>query len=95
MHNGIELDDGSMCQANVVIFCTGYELAAIDILPKSVLDKLQFNKDHDKFPLITYKGVWHPDVPNLTFINQSESLYFAGAELHAKWVTMVPLKFFN
>ena len=91
----MELDDDTIYQADVVIFCKGYELAAIDLLPKSVLDKFQFNKDHSKFPLITYKGVWHPDVPNLTFINQSESLYFAGAELHAKLVMMVPLKFFN
>ncbi len=91
LEDGVELSDGTIQQADVVIFCTGFDLVT-DLLPQNVLSALEYDKNNQKVPYLTYKYTFNPNVPNLALICQSEGLAFTGSEMQAKWAARVSNK---
>jgi dimethylaniline monooxygenase (N-oxide forming) len=87
--NGVHLEDGSFQPANVVIYCTGYEVS-LDYLDKSVVDKLKIeNEANYKFQYNLHKFTFHPDVENFAMVGQIDGLFFTGSELQARLASMV------
>lgn len=85
---GIELQDGSIIQADVVLFCTGYKLQ-LPFFNQKILNELKFDENNYKNPTVLYKLTFHPSFSNLAFIFLTRGLFFAGLELQSKWVSLV------
>ncbi len=86
--NGIQLEDGSIVEADVILYCTGYRLE-IPYFNQDLLDKLDYDKENFKNPTILYKHTFHPSLSNLAFIFMSRGLFFIGLELQSKWTASV------
>jgi dimethylaniline monooxygenase (N-oxide forming) len=87
--DGVYLEDCSFEQADVVIYCSGYEVS-LNYLEKSVLDKIKLeNEANYKFQYNLHKFTFHPDVQNFAMVGQIDGLFFTGAELQAKLASMV------
>jgi dimethylaniline monooxygenase (N-oxide forming) len=81
---GLLIDDGSILEADAVIFCTGYRLC-LDYFDQSVMKTLKFDPEMDRFPILLYKYTVHPDLENLAMVGGVNGLFFAGFELQARW----------
>jgi dimethylaniline monooxygenase (N-oxide forming) len=86
--NGVHLEDGTFEPADVVLFCTGYNLL-LDCMPKNVLEAVKYSEKVAKNPFILYKHVWHPDLPNFAVVGQNGESFFIGTDLEARWVSLV------
>ncbi len=85
---GIKLEDGSVVEADVIIYCTGFRLE-IPFFSQSLLDKIDFDKDNYKNPVVLYKHTFHPSLPNTAFVFLTRGLFFIGLELQSKWAACV------
>lgn len=86
--NGIQLEDDSVVEADVVLFCTGYKLE-LPYFSKNIMDKLDYDNENFRYPIILYKHTFHPSLSNLAFIFLSKGLFFIGLELQSKWAASV------
>jgi dimethylaniline monooxygenase (N-oxide forming) len=85
---GIQLEDDSLVEADVILYCTGYRLE-IPFFSREILDKIEYDKDNYKNPIILYKHTFHPSLPNLAFVFLTRGLFFIGLELQSKWAALV------
>ena len=86
--NGVYLSDDSFQECDVVIYCTGYNLA-IDYLDQRTKELMEYDANNYKFPHLLYKFTFHPDIENMALICQNDALFFTASELQAKWAAMV------
>lgn len=86
--NGIYLENESYYPADVVVYCTGY-LPQTKMFNEETLRKLNYSELFGKCTFLLYKYTFHPDIENFAMIDQTDGLFFAGAELQAKWASMV------
>lgn len=87
--NGVNLENGMSLNADVVIFCTGYEQAIDCILDKSILDVIKYDTTKYKFPNLLYKFTFSPGLKNMAFVGLTDGLFNAAFELQAKWACSV------
>jgi dimethylaniline monooxygenase (N-oxide forming) len=86
--NGIQLEDGTIVEADIILFCTGYKLE-IPFFNQNLLDKIDYDVNNYKNPIILYKHTFHPSLSNLAFIFLTRGLFFIGLELQSKWAALV------
>lgn len=83
---GVEFDDGTRIEADVVALATGYEgkQKIKSILPEPFRSLLEFPAG--VMPL--YRGMIHPLIPNTAFVGYLESVSnLHSAELGCKWLS--------
>ena len=88
----IELDDGTVVLDNeesnnidCVIACTGYHCDTIQkLLPKEVLDILQYDSDDGFAPIVSCYDTFHPKLPGLGFVGMYRGPYMGIMELQAR-----------
>ena len=83
LSNGVEFEDGSIEEADVIIFCTGY-LPNTSYLDQETKEKLNYKSDYYKFPFVLYKWTFHSELENAAFINQTLGVFFIASELQVK-----------
>jgi len=86
--NGIQLEDGTIVEADVILYCTGYKLE-IPFFSQDLLDKIDYENDTYKNSIILYKHTFHPSLPNLGFVFLNRGLNFVGLDLQSKWIAAV------
>lgn len=69
---------------DLIIFATGFKLD-ISFLDHDTISKLQYNQADQLQPLILYNCMFHPEIPNMSFVGMYKGSYFAIIELQAKW----------
>ena len=85
---GIVFAEGGRIDADTLIFCTGYQLK-LPFFDDDILTSLNFDENNPLQPLSLYKGVFHPNLPNMAFIAMSGAHSgFGVIELQARWATM-------
>ncbi len=87
-----KIEDGSYEKTDVIIFCTGYDLA-IDYLSESNKKELGFSslldRNEYRFQYLLYKSTFHPSFKNLAMVYQNEGIFLIAAELQARWASLV------
>lgn len=86
--DGICLDDGTFVEADVVIMCTGFDVA-YNYFDEKIIQELEYDSKDYKMPYLLYKRTFHPKFDNLAMICQSDGLYFGCTELQCKWASLV------
>lgn len=86
--NGVYLENGKYLNADVVIYCTGYQLS-LDYLDRPILDAIKYREEKYKIPIMFYKNTFVPAWETMAFVGHTPGLYFTGYELQAKWVNSV------
>ncbi|KAJ8767377.1 hypothetical protein K2173_017421 [Erythroxylum novogranatense] len=82
---GIEFDDNTKVDADVVIMATGYDgkKKLKDILPQPFSDLLE----HPSGVIPLYRGTIHPLIPNMSFVGYIESVSnLHTSELRSMWL---------
>jgi dimethylaniline monooxygenase (N-oxide forming) len=87
--DGLILTDGSFESADAILFATGYDCSSINYLDDSVIDVFRVKTDYLKFQYALGLFTFHPDLDNFALIGQLEGLYYNGAELQGKLVSLV------
>lgn len=88
-NDGVVFGDNSFEKADVVIFCTGYDIPH-EFFDNEIKETLGFSKsDHYKFQNMTYRCTFHPSIPNMAMIFQNEGFTFTSSELQTKWAASV------
>lgn len=93
-NNGVQFDDGTELEADVVILATGYEgkEKLLQLLPESY-STLMINPSN-YLPL--YRATIHPMIPNMAFVGYIESLCnLSTGELRCKWLASLADKKFK
>lgn len=85
---GLVLDDLSIHEADVVMFCTGYG-CDLSFLDPTVRQAVAYNPADRFVPFVADRTVFHPDLPGLAFAGVYRGPYFGVMELQARWATMV------
>lgn len=85
--SGCEFDDGSSCDADIVVLATGYESASFPFLEPAL--QQQLGKHAEGIDL--YHHVFHPEIPGCAFIFQvsGNSPALPTIELQARWLAQV------
>lgn len=86
--NGVYLENGEYIAADVVLFCTGFNLG-LDYLDKPILEALKYREDKPKFPILFYKCTFVPTFETMALVGHYARIYFTGYELQAMWVASV------
>ncbi|CAL0313326.1 unnamed protein product [Lupinus luteus] len=84
---GIEFDDKSKVDADVVILATGFDgmKKVKTILPEPFLNLLEY---HSANMMPLYRATIHPLIPNMAFVGYVESgSHVHGAELRSMWLS--------
>eukprot|EP01132_Coremiostelium_polycephalum_P000260 gene260-343_t len=85
---GIVFNNGERQPADVIIFCTGYELD-LSFLDASVQKELAFAPQDRLQPVLLHKHVFHPKLPNMAFVGIHRGAHWGIMELQARWANMV------
>lgn len=86
--DGLELEDGRIVQADVIIYCTGFKLT-MPYFGEDILSKLKYDANNYKNPIVLYNHTFHPDLKNMAFIFLTRGGFFTGMELQSKWASLV------
>jgi dimethylaniline monooxygenase (N-oxide forming) len=62
--DGVTTSDGNFLQADIVIWATGWTTKMNDLLPDSIVSKLDVKDDG----MTLYRNIIHPNVPGLAFV---------------------------
>ncbi|MBS0627068.1 MAG: NAD(P)-binding domain-containing protein, partial [Verrucomicrobia bacterium] len=85
--NGVLLENGTLIEADIVIFCTGFA-TLLPYFNESLLEKMEFEPKDQFQPLLLYEGVFHPKLPNMAFVGMYRGPYFGIMELQARWACL-------
>ncbi|CAF1197854.1 unnamed protein product [Adineta ricciae] len=77
----------TMCD-DILVLCTGYQ-TCLDYFSEDILQDLSYRPDDPFCPLILHRSVFHPTLPNLAFIGMYRGVFWAVAELQARWVASI------
>ena len=85
---GIVFNNGERQPADVIIFCTGYQVD-LSFLDTSIQKSLAFAPDDRLQPILLYKNVFHPKLQNMAFVGIYRGTYWGVMELQARWTNMI------
>jgi hypothetical protein len=83
--HGVILADGTRCDVDAIVMCTGYT-TALPLLEQSVLTALEFDLDYRLQPTLLHRQVFHLVLPGLAFVGHYRGLYFPVMELQSRWI---------
>lgn len=72
--NGVWLENGSFLEADVVIYCTGFE-SGNSFFDKSVMDTIKYSTNYSNFSILLYNSTFHPDLENLAIIGHAYGFF--------------------
>lgn len=83
--NEVILQNDLAIKAQTIVYCTGYK-PDLQFLDPILLKTLQYDPQDPLQPLMLYKSVFHPQLPNLFFIGMGafQGAYFPVMELQAR-----------
>lgn len=85
---GIVFNNGERQPADVIIFCTGYQLD-LSFLDSSIQKALTFAPEDLLQPVLLHKHVFHPKLHNMAFVGIYRGTNWGVIELQARWANMV------
>ena len=85
---GIVFNNGERQPADVIIFCTGYQLD-LSFLDPVIQKELTFAPEDRLQPVLLHKNVLHPKLPNMAFVGIYRGTYWGVMELQARWANMI------
>jgi dimethylaniline monooxygenase (N-oxide forming) len=84
----VELVDGTVIDADIVIWCTGYAVN-LDFMDAEILKKLEYDPTDGLQPLILYKATFRPQLKNIAFVGMLKEPIYAVDELQGRWASLV------
>ena len=85
----LRLTSGVSVPCDVLVFGTGFESALQELLPRRVLDALEFRNEKCLHRVILHKSTLHPLLHTIAFVGMNENLIFMHMELQARWTAAV------
>lgn len=85
----VRLASGATVPCDMLVFGTGFESTAHEILSARVLDALEFRSGQSHQKLLLYKRTLNPHMRTIAFVGVNESLLFMHMELQARWTAAV------
>ncbi len=84
----VELEDGTVIEADIVLWCTGYAVN-LDFIDPEILKKLEYDQTDGLQPLILYKATFHPSIKNIAFVGMLKEPIYTVDELQGRWASLV------
>lgn len=88
IENKVICDDDFVIECDTIILCLGFEVNH-HILDEDIKSILQYDHTTNKIPYLLYKHCFHPKLPNLGFVGQTEGLFLSGFEIQSYWIANV------
>ena len=85
----ILLASGASVPCDMLVFGTGFESSAHEILSSRVLEALEFNSGKCHQKLLLHKMTLHPQLHTISFVGVNEGLLFMHMEMQARWTAAV------
>jgi dimethylaniline monooxygenase (N-oxide forming) len=86
--NGVSFTDGTCTDADVIVWCTGYDLQ-MDFFDESVLKSIEYDSNQSAQPIILYKNTFPRDIDNLAFVGMLRDPTYGFGELQGRWISEV------
>ena len=80
--------DGSREEIDTILCATGFHLQ-LPFFDEQVLRQIEFDCEDSLLPVVMYKDVFSPHLPNAAFIGVERRVRFFSSELEARWVCSV------
>jgi dimethylaniline monooxygenase (N-oxide forming) len=85
---GIVFNNGERQPADVIVFCTGYQLD-LSFLDPAIQQALTFLPEDRLQPVVLHKHVFHPKLRNMAFVGLHRGAHWGVTELQSRWINMV------
>jgi dimethylaniline monooxygenase (N-oxide forming) len=86
--HGVELVDGSVLQADVVVWCTGYSVD-LGFVESKILKQLEYEANDRLQPLILYRATFRPELKHIAFVGLLKAPLYTVDELQGRWASLV------
>ena len=80
--------DGTRKEVDAILCATGFHYE-IPFLDEDLLRHLEFDCEDQQLPVILYKSVFSPGLPNMAFVGANRRWRFVFAELEARWACLM------